>query len=129
MEQKENAQLCQQLKSLDHSIFFLILIIFSLCLSLYALHIQRRQALCPELEGQDAFPFRLCGSALVTGSLGFFLCLAVANWRQTAQGQNCAARRSAGVNLWAALLVFLAALLRLGDLLENRPAEIGSDST
>ena len=36
----------------------------------------RRQALCPELEGQDAFPFRLCGSALVTGSLGFFLCLA-----------------------------------------------------
>ena len=56
------------------------------------------------------------------GALGFFLCLALKTERQTAQGGTSAARRSACTNLWASLFVFLAALLRLDDLLGTRDA-------
>ena len=68
------------------------------------------------------FPIRLSASALVVGALGFFLCLALKTERETARGGTPAARRSACTNLWASLFVFLAALLRLDDLLGTRDA-------
>lgn len=53
---------------------------------------------------------------MVVGSLGFFLCLALNAWQQAEQGDDCVARRSATVNLWASLFVLLAGILRLMDL-------------
>ena len=57
-------------------------------------------------------------SALVVGGLGFFLCLAVRTAREAGDGAGAASART---NLHASVLVFLAALLRLDDLLKNAP--------
>ena len=79
----------------------------------------------------EIFPIRCAAGSIVLGALGFFLCLALRAWEAAAQGDDPAARHSAGVNLAASLFVFLAALLRLDDLQstqlrENTPS---ADST
>ena len=56
--------------------------------------------------------------ALVVGCLGFFLCLAVRTAREAGDGAGAASART---TLHASVLVFLAALLRLDDLLKNAP--------
>lgn len=104
-------------------------IVLSVLLSYWGVRIQR-EGLCRTLQGDAegaaalprVFPIRLSASALVVGALGFFLCLALKTERETAQGGTPAARRSACTNLWASLFVFLAALLRLDDLLGTRDA-------
>lgn len=122
----EKKALCEQLDTLDSSLLFVALIILSVALSYRGLTIQR-EGLCQvirgeEPEGQDIFPLRLTASALVVGALGWFFCLAVRMAREAEPGD-----RAATVNGWASLLVFLAALLRLWDLLEERK-EAGAPS-
>ena len=122
----EKHELREQLCTLDQSLGFLLLLIASVVLSYFGLRIQR-EGLCLTLQGDTegaaalpgTFPIRLRASALVVGALGFFFCLALQTAQQSASGESAAARRSARVNLLASLLVFLAALLRLGDLLEQ----------
>ena len=92
----EETVLREQLRTVDESLLFLLLIVLSVLLSYWG--------------------------ALVVGALGFFLCLALKTERETARGGTPAARRSACTNLWASLFVFLAALLRLDDLLGTRDA-------
>lgn len=104
-----------QLRTAEQSVLFLVLLIFSLLLSLWAAVRQRDQLAAGETPTQ-VFPVRMGASALVVGSLGFFLCLSLRTARAAAQGEDPAARRSADRNLAAALLVFAAALLRLWDL-------------
>lgn len=119
MEERE--ELKQELGTLNVSLMFLLLIIFAVLLSLWSALIQRRQ-LELALEGGDPSevppvePIRCAGSAITVGCLGFFLCLALTTSRQAQAGNDPAARRSAQVNVWASLLVLLAAIIRLVDL-------------
>ena len=117
----ERNELEQDLKKLNVSLVFLLLIIVAVLLSLWSALIQRDQIELL-LEGGDASqvppvaPIRCAGSAITVGSLGFFLCLALETHRQARSQGAPAAERSAQVNVWASLLVLLAAILRLVDL-------------
>ena len=119
----EEDALRQQLGIVDQSLGFLLILIASVLLSFYTVVIQRR-GLCLTILGDteaaaglpDVYPIKRRASAMVVGSLGFFLCLALNAWQQAEQGDDCVARRSATVNLWASLFVLLAGILRLMDL-------------
>lgn len=111
-------ELCEQLHTLDESLAFLVLLILSICLSWKATAIQR-QGLCDILRGQsekapDVFPIRLVVSAIVVGSLVFFFGLSLDTWQES-RGQDQTAQCSAQRNVWAALFVLAAALIRLYD--------------
>ena len=119
----EEDTLRQQLGIVDQSLGFLLILIASVLLSFYTVVIQRR-GLCLTILGDteaaaslpDVYPIKRRASAMVVGSLGFFLCLALNAWQQAEQGDDCVARRSATVNLWVSLFVLLAGILRLMDL-------------
>lgn len=117
----ERQELEQDLKTLNVSLVFLILIVLAVLLSLWSALIQREQ-LKLTLEGKDSSglpsvePLRQFGSAITVGCLGFFLCLALKTQREAQAEGSCSANRSAQVNVWASLLVLLAAILRLVDL-------------
>ncbi len=127
----EERALRRQLDTVDGSLLFLGLLLLSVGLSYWGVSIQR-EGLCRTLRGDaegaaalpEVFPIRLWASALVVGCLGFFLCLAVGSAREAGDG---AGAESARVNLQASVLVFLAALLRLDDLLKNAPAGAGAE--
>lgn len=122
----EKGRLREQLRTTDESLLFLGLLLLSIWLSYRGVELQRAE-LCKTIQGEPAdasaqqavFSVRWCASALVVGSLGYFLCLAVRTCREAEPG---AAEESARTNLWTSLLVFLAALLRLGQLVKRHPA-------
>ena len=108
--------LAGQLETVEESLGFLVLLLGSLLLSFSALQLQRRQLACAaagEAEAAaavpDPYPLRCGVSALVVGALGYF-------FAQSAQTGSPDAQASALRNLWAALLVLAAALIRLCDL-------------
>lgn len=115
--------LCRQLGVTDASLGFLLVIIAATLLSYRAVRIQR-DGLCLTIRGgaeeaaalPDVYPIRRKASAMIVGSLGFFLCLALNTAREAEAGEDPVARRSARANLWASLLVLVSALLRLEDL-------------
>lgn len=121
--EETKGELCRQLDTVDTSLGFLLLVITSVLLSFFAVTIQRRQlclTILGDREGEEAlgevYPIRRLASALIVGSLGYFLCLA---WRaagENCQGADCVSRRSARTNLWASVLVLSAAILRFNDL-------------
>lgn len=123
MEEAQKKELCRQLSITDGSLFFLLLLVFSILLSFWAVTIQRRQ-LCLTIQGETeaaaaappVYPIKHGASALVVGSLGFFLFLAYHAWREACAGEDPVAKRSAGINLWASILVLAAAILRFNDL-------------
>ena len=117
---EEQKILKEQLRIVNQSLFYLMLIILSVLLSFRSVLIQREQ-LEETLAGQPAgcrnvYPIRLSASALVVSALGFFFCLALRTCREAAQGNDSAAQKSAGMNVWASLFVWAAALIRLYDL-------------
>ena len=117
--EEQRQTLCRLLDTVDTSMGFLGLLIVSLGLSGKRVPLQR-EGLCGGGGGEpgeapDTFFLRLPASAIVVGALTCFFRLALDAWEQ-AGGQDCCARRSAQVNLWASLLVLAAALLRLYDL-------------
>ena len=134
---EEQALLCEQLDTADQSLVFLVLILLSILLSLWALLIQRQElaaAVCGDRETAEelppVFPIRCSASSIVIGALGFFLCLALRSWDEARRDSDPAAQRSARINLWARLLVFLAALLRMDDLLFTKQSNgFSADST
>lgn len=114
----EQETLCGQLSTVDQSLCFIVLLVAATLLSLRATGIQR-DALCDVIQGEtpdtsEVYPLRHTANALVVGALGFFLCLTIKSWRERDPG-DCVASRSAHSNLWAALLVFAAALIRFDD--------------
>ena len=121
----EKEALKRQLCTVDGSLLFLGLLLLSVGLSYWGVSLQR-EGLCRTLRSDaegaanlpEVFPIRLWASALVVGCLGFFLCLAVRTAREAGDGAGAASART---NLHASVLVFLAALLRLDDLLKNAP--------
>ena len=123
MNESQTQTLCRQLHTIDTSLAFLVLLILSVCLSWGATAIQRG-GLCRILLGEtkefpDVYPIRLAASAIVAGALTFFFGLALDTW-QEAREQDEEARRSACLNLWAALFVLAAGIIRLCDLIEVR---------
>lgn len=125
----ERDELCEQLSTIDQSLHFLILIIAGVLLSFKATTVQR-EALCDQIRGEEGdtsavYPLRHTANSLIVGALGFFLCLAIRNWRER-DTSDCVASRSAHSNLWAALLVFAAAVIRFDDLEFTRQATAAS---
>lgn len=133
---EERNILNEQLRTVNQSLFYLMLIILSVLLSFRSVLIQREQ-LEETLAGQPAgcrpeqpagcrpgqpagcrnvYPIRLCASALVVSALGFFFCLALRTCRDASRGDDPAAQKSASMNAWASLFVLAAALIRLYDL-------------
>ena len=120
---EERRTLCGQLELINTSGGFLLLVIASVLLSFQALTIQRR-GLCLTILGDtqgaaalpDVFPIRWKAGGMVVGALGFFLCAAIYTLKQAQRGGDGQTLRSARANMAAALLVFLAALIRLEDL-------------
>jgi len=119
----EQRILKEQLGTVNQALFYLILIVLSVLLSLWSVLIQREQ-LERALTGNpqdaagmpDVFPIRLIASALTVSALGFFFNLALQTCRDAAQGKDPAAQRSAEMNAWASLFVLAAALIRFCDL-------------
>lgn len=111
------------LSMIDTSLGFLLLIIAAVLLSFYSLTIQRRQTVL-SLEGKTeelaclpkVFPIRLVGGGIVVGALGYFLQLTQKTAEQAACGNDEVAKRSGSMNLWAAILVLAAAMIRFYDL-------------
>ena len=123
MVETDRGTLARQVGDADGAVVFLLVLICSLLLSLSASLTQRRQlrlGLAGRTEKAAAVPSvlpeRQRASVLAVGSLGFFLCLAIQAWRNLTPETGCAARRSAGRNLWASVLVLAAAVVRLDDL-------------
>lgn len=123
MEEDEKKTLCEQLGITDESLAFLILILLGVLLSFWSITIQRRQ-LCLTIQGKTeaaaeappVYPIKHAASALIVGSLGFFLCLAHQAWKKACAGEDRVTKRSASINLWASILVLVAAVLRFDDL-------------
>lgn len=123
MEEEQKDTLCGQLGIIDESLGFLLIIVASVLLSLWSVVIQRK-GLCLTIRGEpgaagdlpDVYPIKRKAGAMVIGALGFFLCLALDTWNKAGAGKDAAAFHSAGTNLWASLLVLIAAILRFQDL-------------
>ena len=115
------------LKTLNTSIMFLILLVLSILLSLKAV-LTQREVLCAAGSGGDTeglpspFPFQRAAGAIAIGALGYFFVLALRAWNEAVKEKGAEEVCLARVNLWASLFVFLAALLRLDDLLGTRDA-------
>lgn len=120
METADQGTLCRQLKVINGSLVFLILAIVSILLSFWSTLIQRRQLICTIEEESCSlpavYPIKLFASALMAGSVGYFLSLAMGQVISACSGNDPVAKRSSSVNLWASLLVTAAVLLRLDDL-------------
>ena len=110
----------QELTQANWAILFLVLLIFGILLSLKATAEERDDLLCDlccgRERGTDVFPLRWAASALVTGGTGFFAWLACRAMGEAQESEDEKSIRSARTNLLAALMVFGAAVLRLGDL-------------
>ena len=123
MEEEEKRELCEQLSTIDASLFFIGVLVVAIFLSWKGTAIQR-EGLCAVIQGKQTsvpvvFSIRLTVSALVIGALVFFFCLAQEILR-SAQCQTAAEQCSALRNMWAALLTLAAALIRLCDLLATQ---------
>lgn len=135
LEERERETLCARLGTVDDSLGFLLILISSVLLSFWAVLLQRK-GLCLTLEGDlqgaaalpGVLPIQKKAGAMVVGSLGFFLSLALETWEQARETGGEAARRSAGVNLWASLFVLLAALLRFQELNRACREDGGTDT-
>lgn len=127
----EREALCRGLAQADGSLGFLLFFVAALLLSFWGTAVQRR-GICLLLSGEeeeaaalpDVAPARHISAAMVTGALGFFLCLA---WDGFQRAGTEAARRRTWANLWASILVMAAGLLRLWTLEETAGGR-GADS-
>ena len=110
----------QELEQADWTIVFLVLLVFGVLLSLTAT-VKERDGLvkaicCGGRDDAGVFPLRWAASALVLGGTGFFAWLACRSAKEALASGTCGSIRSARTNLLAALMVFGAAVLRLGEL-------------
>ncbi len=117
---EERQELCEQLDTVDTTLTFLVVVVVSVLLSLWAT-LRQREAVRLALEGEDAaarevgevYPIRAVAGAFVLGALGYFFWLALRLWED---GRCGASRSSAWANVWASALVLSAAIVRWRDL-------------
>lgn len=129
---EERSELQRGLFQLDGSVFFLLLLILSVLFSFWSLLIQRRQVVAalrgdPTDDLPSPLPPKRASSALVIGSLGFFLRLALDTLERAQAGEDPMALHTARINLLASVLVLGAALLRFYDLLLSEHREKTGD--
>ncbi len=115
----EKQKQCEQLETFNSSILVLLLLIAGILLS-FSATVDQRNELARILCGGEENPSnilskRRLASILIVGTTGFFA-WAACRGMSSAQPSNCSERRSAQANLFAAVLVFVAALIRLNDL-------------
>lgn len=115
----DSVLLCQQEQKVGESLTFILVLLVSILLSGEATE-QQRRGLCRLRMGEteklpDVFCLRLPASLLVIVALTFFFELALENWEGSRE-QTCREQESARLNVWAALFVLVAALIRLYDL-------------
>lgn len=117
----EEALLAEDARTLEDSLGYILAVIASVLLS-YSATVRQREGVCLALAGdetgaqavqEEVRRLRLLAGAILVGALGYFLCAAL-RAMERAQGDP-AAEGSARTNLWASLLVLLAALLRFQD--------------
>lgn len=119
----ETGRLKKDLETIETALGFLLLIIAGTLLSFRTV-LRQREALCLTLAGEaqaaaevgDVYAVRRVASAIFVGSTGYFLCQALSTWQTAQAGGDPVARRSARTNLWAAIFVLVAAVIRLMDL-------------
>lgn len=117
---EEQEELCQQLDTVETTLTFLVVVVASVLLSLWAT-LRQREAVCLAIQGEDAaarqvgnvYPIRAVAGAFALGTLGYFLWLALRLWEDERRG---ASRSSAWANVWASALVLSAAIVRWRDL-------------
>ena len=123
----EETVLREQLRTVDESLLFLLLIVLSVLLSYWGVRIQR-EGLCRTLQGDAegaaalprVFPIRLSASALVWEHWAFS---SVWPSRRSGRPPRAGRRQPGGrraPTCGPPCLSFLAALLRLDDLLGTR---------
>lgn len=118
MEERE--ELCRQLDTVDTTLTFLVVVVASVLVSLWAT-LRQREAVRLALQGEDAaarrmgnvYPIRAVAGAFALGALGYFLWLALRFWEEERRG---ASRSSTWANVWASALVLSAAIVRWRDL-------------
>lgn len=110
----------EALGTINWSILFLVLLIVGVLLSFSATLEQRRglaeSLRCHREDTTDVSAKRWAASALIVGTTGFFAWLACRSAMEAQRQETCVEQRSAQANLLASVLVFAAALVRLGDL-------------
>lgn len=124
----EEDVLAGEVRTLDDSLGYILAVVGSVLLSLQATVRQRdgvRLALAGDSAGAMAAQdqvrrLRLLAGSVLIGALGYFLCLALRAAEESAGDPEAA--DSARANLWASLLVLLAALIRFLDLKPGRSA-------
>lgn len=122
MEELQEQQ-AEGLETLNWSILFLLILIVGVLLSFAATVKQRdglaRSLCCGQEDDTDVTALRLPANLLIVGTTGFFAWLACRSAGQAEEEGDCARKRSARANLLAAVLVFVAALIRLDDLRQS----------
>lgn len=112
----------EQLRTVNRSIFYLILTVLSVLLSLWPVLMQREQleemlaGVPQKTAAPDAFPIRLNAAAVAVSALGFFFCQSLRTCRDASHTKDFAAQKSAGMNAWASLFALAAALIHIYDL-------------
>ncbi len=113
-------KLVEQVKVIDESLEFILLILFAVGLNYYSTSIQRKQLICTEAKCEeckclpDTFPAKLAANLLVLWAILFFFGLSEENLNTPAP--DCVTQKSNQMNYFANLLVLIAAFIRLFDL-------------
>lgn len=117
----------EELETLNQSVLFLLVLIAAVLLSFAATVRQRdglaRALCCRQEDTTDVFALRWPAAILVAFSTGWFAWQACRAVGALSGQESCAQRRSAHANLLAAILVFVAGLVRLDDLKQTGLAQ------
>ncbi len=107
----------EQLKTLDKSLYYMLVIIAAVFLSYYAIILQKKQLLCAPQDEAYCFPdslqFRRGSSVLVVAALIFFFSLSLQ--AQNTPSLTCKQEKSRNINFISSILVLAAAVLRFSD--------------
>ncbi len=113
--------LTEQVKVIDESLEFILIILFAVGLNYYSTSIQRKQLICTEVKCEecnclpDTFPIKLTANLLVLWAILFFYGLSEENLNTPAP--DCITQKSNQMNYFANLLVLIAAFVRIFDLI------------
>ena len=118
--EETRAEQREELATLNGSILVLLILIAGVLLS-FSATVEQRDGLakalcCCREDTTDVFSKRWVASFLIVATTGFFAWLACRSVKETQDREDCVEQRSAHANLLAAILVFVAALVRLNDL-------------
>lgn len=109
-------EVCSQLKIMDQSKFYSILIIAGIIISLHNIDLQKKELICTALgetdcKCEEVYPLRIISSIIIITALVFFYDISSQAVENT-DGTDC----SANINLSAASLTLLAGFARFAQI-------------